>query len=79
MTANPFPEVGSVRELDDVWTAPFVECTGCIDLIPLAIDMDPVEWAKAHVKERPWHRAFRVVTITNFGVPADEPAPQTRE
>ncbi|WP_406161094.1 hypothetical protein OG806_09730 [Streptomyces sp. NBC_00882] len=74
MTSNPFPEVKSSEELGDVWDANYVECVGCIDLIPLTIGMDPVEWAKSHAKVRPWHARFRTLTITNFSVPGTEPA-----
>ncbi|MGX1472391.1 UNVERIFIED_CONTAM: hypothetical protein RKD50_001199 [Streptomyces canus] len=73
MTMNPFPEVKSSDELEDVWAANYVECVGCIDPVPLPNGMDAVEWAKAHARVRPWHTRFRIMTITNFGVPGVEP------
>ena len=73
MSGNPFPEVRSKNDLDDVSTARYVECVGCIDPVPLKEDDDPVEWAQEHVNVRPWHARFRITTTTNFSVTATPP------
>ncbi|MEU7852017.1 hypothetical protein AB0B69_31955 [Micromonospora parva] len=69
MTADPFPEISSADELDDVWTAQYVECVGCVDLVPVKDGTDPVAYGLEHIRLKPWHRRFRVVALTNFSVP----------
>ncbi|MFJ8808496.1 hypothetical protein [Streptomyces sp. NPDC102490] len=75
MTPNPFPEVSSNEELDDVWAGYYVECVGCVDMVPVRPGDDPVEWAKRHTAEKPWHTRFRTTRIVNFSVTADQPGP----
>ncbi|MFI9565867.1 hypothetical protein [Streptomyces rishiriensis] len=74
VTRNPFPEVTTVEELGDVWAADYVQCSGCIDLIPMSGGFDPVQWATEHRRKYPHHVGFRTHSITNFSVPADESA-----
>ncbi len=81
MKPNPFPEISSSAELEDVWAGYYVECVGCIDMIPARdgadpadTDADPVEWAKRHTAEKPWHTRYRTTRIVNFSVAADAPA-----
>ncbi|MEU0225237.1 hypothetical protein ABZ177_12910 [Streptomyces sp. NPDC006284] len=74
MTANPFPEISSNEELDDIWAGYYVECVGCVDMIPVQGGDDPVEWAKKHTAEKPWHTRFRATRIVNFSVTADSPS-----
>ncbi|MGV9546877.1 hypothetical protein [Streptomyces ardesiacus] len=68
MSPNPFPEISSGEELDDVWAGDYVECVGCVDMVPVKPGMDPVEWAKGHTAERPGHTRYRTTRIVNFSV-----------
>ncbi|MEU5765049.1 hypothetical protein ABZ782_03885 [Streptomyces asoensis] len=69
MTHNPFPVVTTVEELGDVWAADYVQCSGCIDLVPLRDGLDPVAWATEHRQKHPHHVGFRTHSIVNFSVP----------
>ncbi|MFF9171728.1 MULTISPECIES: hypothetical protein [unclassified Streptomyces] len=70
MTATPFPEVTSSDDLDAVEPRMYVECSGCVQMVPMLDGMDPVEWAESHAQEKPWHRGYRVHAIKNFSVTA---------
>ncbi|MCQ9134141.1 hypothetical protein [Streptomyces hilarionis] len=72
MTSNPFPRVSTVEELGDVWAADFVQCSGCITMVPLDGGIDPVKWAVEHQQKYPHHVGYRTHSITNFSV---EPPP----
>ncbi|MYR43130.1 hypothetical protein [Streptomyces sp. SID5910] len=81
MSRDPFPEISSDEELDDVWAGYYVECVGCVDMIPAKDvadahdkDVSPVEWARRHTAEKPWHTRFRTTRIVNFSVSADVPS-----
>lgn len=76
---TPFPAVESSAGLKALPARVYVECAGCIELLPLDDIPDPVAWAAEHTRVRPWHTTFRITHITNFStgvsLPEDEDAP----
>ncbi|GHA04180.1 hypothetical protein ACFOOM_18350 [Streptomyces echinoruber] len=71
MFVSPFPAISSADELKNAPSGGFVECVNCVAHQWLDTG-DPVEFARRHQSDHPWHTRFRIVDQTNFSV-GEEP------
>jgi hypothetical protein len=74
VSAGAYPEVSDSLELRVSPSRANVVCMSCTEGPQLDEETDPVEWALKHATARPWHTRYRVEHLTNFSVPAEQPA-----